>query len=141
MQDVYDALLEEKQRRAIRKCGLGNTLNLHFKEMIYYVLVYTLIGKVNVDTFKLELGDPDDPVKIDLFEAAAKVFGVQNEGRQYDIKKFAHGKKSGKRKYKNPTCTNLKSFTNNLKCYRNMRKLTCEAYMYCVLISLPPILH
>ena len=43
----------EKQRRAIKKAALGNTLNLKFKEKLFGPLIVYLIDKV--DTEKKEV--------------------------------------------------------------------------------------
>lgn len=77
---MYDALVE-KQRRAIKKATLGNTLNLQFKEKLFGPLIVYLIDKVDTENYTLVLGTKEDPVTIDLFEAGKKgVWGEEHRG-------------------------------------------------------------
>ncbi|KAM0911743.1 hypothetical protein ACQ4PT_013334 [Festuca glaucescens] len=127
--------LVDKQARAIKQVALGNTLKLKLKnQKLCKSLTDFLIKRVNCDDYTLELGDPQNPVVIDLFAAAANVFGLMNKGKKFDLRRLGHGKKAKKRtRSKYSDFGDAKIFANGLRNCSNLRKKTCKIYMYTAL--------
>jgi hypothetical protein len=126
--------LDDLQIRVIKAALLGNTLKIRFTTKLYDPLSRWLVSKVDTVNCKLVLGSKKKPVVIDLYEAAAKVIGVRNDGWDVDISKFADSKCSGKGKRNVFSgCKQMPLYCRILEDCRKLRKRTLKVYMYAIL--------